>query len=109
MDKLLYFVSSELIPLVTGGVVLYYSIVAMKRIKWPGFRCWVWAGGLAIVGHLVLIVSRSGSTDLSASARHGFWVFWCVGYTVSALLGTYGTVSIIKHLLTNGASDSAHV
>jgi hypothetical protein len=100
MNQALYIISSELVPLVTGAVALYYSIIAMKRLKLSGFVYWVWAGGLGIVGHIILDVSRSQTTILSSSERHGFWVFWCVGYTVSALLGTYGTVLLVRHLIS---------
>ncbi len=107
MNQALYIIASELVPLVTGVVVLYYSFIAMKRLKLPGFRYWVWATGLGIVGHIVHDVSRSQSAFLSSSARQGFWVFWCVGYTVSALLGTYGTVLLVRHLIATQAKDAS--
>lgn len=109
MDRTLYMITSEVIPLATGAVVLYYAIVAMNRIKWPAFRYWVWAAGLGIVGHIILDLSRSGSAPFSTSARHGFWVFWCFGYAISALLGTYGTVCLVRHLLADRPQEHIDV
>ena len=99
MDQALHIIAAEMIPLVTGAILLYYSIIGMKQLKLPGFVYWVWAGSLGIIGHIILIIAGSDIASLSSSARHGIWVVWCVGYTVSALLGTYGTVLLVRHLI----------
>jgi hypothetical protein len=108
MDRALYIVASVIVPLATAAVGLYYSTVAMSRIRWPTFRCWVWAGGLGIVGLITLNISYS-KTAFSPSDRHELWVASCVVYMAAALLNTYGTVCLVRRLLSEKRDEGPHV
>ena len=101
MDNALYILASVIVPFITGCIVLYYFITAYRHTKMRAFANLVLACSLGLIGSLLLFITRNPDAHLSQDARHSLWVFWCVGYMMSALLSTYGMVLIIRHVISN--------
>jgi hypothetical protein len=99
MENALYSLMAEIIPMATGIVLLYYSVLALRRLGWSAFKYWMIASILDFIGLFASVVSRSHSSIISSGARHKFWLVSCALYGLSALIGTFGTVVLIRKLL----------
>lgn len=104
VPKLVYTMTTVLIPFVTLAVGLRYSIVGYQHTKLLGFLYWIWATSLGVVSHVVLLIVYTPPPDFPKLAYQGLWVFGCVGYSTSGLLSMWGTVLLVRHLIA-GAHD----
>jgi hypothetical protein len=107
IHKFLYTMATVLIPFVTGAVGLYYSIIGHQHTGLRGFRFWIWAASVGLIAHIVFLVVYTPPDNFPKIAYHSFWIFWCLGYTTSALLGTWGTVLLVRHLIAQAHDQKA--
>jgi hypothetical protein len=107
IHKLLYTMATVVIPFVTGAVGLYYSIIGYQHTKLRGFLYWIWAASLGLVGHIFLLIVYTPPAHFPKTAYHGLWIFWCVGYSTSALLGTWGTILLVRYLISRAHDNAA--
>ena len=94
--------------LVTFGVnavVLYFSFVAYRRTKMRAFAFWIWSAGIALIQTMALHTYGSSRSTLSHSDAETFQVFYRTFYIVGTVLGTLGTVMLVRYMLAGLQKD----
>ena len=101
MDNMIYNFGAFLLPLVTNVIVLVYSFIGYQRTKRSVFGIWIAASVLSLVGVFALYGLRHSKSSVE---QHGLWIFWSLDYSVAVLLGTYGIILLMRHVLSQSTA-----
>jgi len=97
MDNAIHTFGAFVLPIVTNFIVLFYSSVAYRRSKRTVFAVWIAASVLSLVSILALYGLRNSKSSVE---QHGLWLFWSLDYIVAAIIGTYGIILLMRHVLS---------
>ena len=102
MSSLLSFLRSAdfLVTFGVNAVVLYYSFVVYRRTKMRAFAFWIGSSAIAIIQTVALHTYGSSRSTLLHSDAETFQVFYRTFYIVGTVLGTIGTVMLVRYMLT---------
>jgi len=109
MSSLLSFLRSAdfLVTFGINAVVLYFSFVAYHRLKLRAFAFWIASSAIAIIQTVALHTYGSSRGTLSHSDAETFQLFYRSFYIVGTVLGTVGSVMLIRHVL-GGLQKETH-
>jgi hypothetical protein len=108
MDVAMYYFTSAVVPVVAGAVSLYYATVGYRRTKLKAFAIWVVAGSLALFGSLFNAAAHLPNSPVSLNEYADAVNFiWHVIYILSPLLGTWGTVLLVRHTISSSNAHNA--